>query len=706
MLNLHFSYGIYDQPGELIKGNLKGYGELARELYRGKVACYLRSEKEEFILGCRFEVQIIKGRKERVIFIAKYPIEEINLDTVLRFYEEGIKEIESLERLRYKVLGLWEDGDLEKIKKVKPLDDNIYKIVVGKLVANEKINVKSSDVLKGVLLFVSVAQELKPVLHMGFRFILSRLPLEGDMLICSEEWNKDINLDTTEIRLSKAEQNWSKRLYQIYNDHTSEQISGHRFENRKRLADEIIRIALMDFTSEACKFYQTNMNKLFQPFIGHPQDLIRVINHIVKEDVSGIEYKTAVEVIKTLAPHVYEKNYENVESFLSLLYKGVGESYKRKLQETFIEHDIFLEKVVNDIIKRISEEKDQELFHILARKSLNDPRTAERFNASVTKAVDSLSREESLGLLKFALDELEWESGKGGKILVKALHNNLAGYNEFKKLIKINKYRQKLEEFRILTPARNEMEGGSKVKNGGGKALVLVISFLLIFSAGMWVGEQYAPFVDIAGFAGLYQPPNVIVDVTPDSQRGAPGGVLTYMINLTNKGTADDVIGVESIAGAPQEWEFELKNPAGNPQFSTLLLSSNENYSLTLRVHIPAAAIADADIEVKVRSTVDINKTNISTFKVKVPVPPSFVSGLNVAANGSNWIHWTWTNQPEEDFSHTEVWLNGEFKTNTSENSYNATSLDPKKTYEISTRRMDKAGNINQKWINNSATTS
>ena len=90
---------------------------------------------------------------------------------------------------------------------------------------------------------------------------------------------------------------------------------------------------------------------------------------------------------------------------------------------------------------------------------------------------------------------------------------------------------------------------------------------------------------------------------------------------------------------------------------------------------------------------------------VENTTPPATISNLQ-HITGSTWINWTWTNPPDEDFSHVMVYLNGIWKTNTSDAYYNATGLSADTTPEISTRTVDTHGNVNTTtWVNQTATT-
>jgi len=87
--------------------------------------------------------------------------------------------------------------------------------------------------------------------------------------------------------------------------------------------------------------------------------------------------------------------------------------------------------------------------------------------------------------------------------------------------------------------------------------------------------------------------------------------------------------------------------------------------------------------------------------------PPSSISNLQNTTYFSRFINWTWTDPSDSDFSHVMVYLNGVFQTNVSAGVqyYFATGLNPETSYEISTRTVDTSGNINQTWVNHTATT-
>ncbi|AAM32174.1 VWA domain-containing protein [Methanosarcina mazei] len=76
------------------------------------------------------------------------------------------------------------------------------------------------------------------------------------------------------------------------------------------------------------------------------------------------------------------------------------------------------------------------------------------------------------------------------------------------------------------------------------------------------------------------------------------------------------------------------------------------------------------------------------------------------STNDITWINWTWTNPTGPNFSHTEIYLDGVFQANTSAEFFNATGLEPETEYTLSTHTVDISGNVNETWVNSTATTS
>jgi pimeloyl-ACP methyl ester carboxylesterase len=107
-------------------------------------------------------------------------------------------------------------------------------------------------------------------------------------------------------------------------------------------------------------------------------------------------------------------------------------------------------------------------------------------------------------------------------------------------------------------------------------------------------------------------------------------------------------------------------------------------------------------------ATQNYTTSSISRFiTVQDTIPPGGVANLANQSQTTSSIYWSWTNPADDDFNHTEVWLDGVFKANISAplNYYNATGLLPSTNYTIQTKTADNYGNVNGTWVNNTAQT-
>ncbi|MCD4704077.1 MAG: PGF-pre-PGF domain-containing protein, partial [Methanosarcinaceae archaeon] len=116
---------------------------------------------------------------------------------------------------------------------------------------------------------------------------------------------------------------------------------------------------------------------------------------------------------------------------------------------------------------------------------------------------------------------------------------------------------------------------------------------------------------------------------------------------------------------------------------------------------------SDYELQTRTVDTADnINSTWVNDSASTLnTLPPSSVTGLSESTNGYTWINWTWTNPADDDLNHTMIYLNGTFMSNVTGTSYNASGLTDNTDYELQTKTVDTAGNINSTWINDSAST-
>ncbi|MFZ2071774.1 MAG: S8 family serine peptidase [Halobacteriota archaeon] len=100
-----------------------------------------------------------------------------------------------------------------------------------------------------------------------------------------------------------------------------------------------------------------------------------------------------------------------------------------------------------------------------------------------------------------------------------------------------------------------------------------------------------------------------------------------------------------------------------------------------------------------------VNAETAAYVSIPDDTPPGSIANLKIASLGETQIKWTWTNPPDSDFSSTMVFQNGILMTNTSNTYYDAEALMPNTSYEIGTHTVDRAGNVNATWVNQTART-
>jgi parallel beta-helix repeat protein len=116
----------------------------------------------------------------------------------------------------------------------------------------------------------------------------------------------------------------------------------------------------------------------------------------------------------------------------------------------------------------------------------------------------------------------------------------------------------------------------------------------------------------------------------------------------------------------------------------------------------------DVDVDGICDSTNVLDSNNIDylplTYNI---VPPASVTNLTNITYAQTYINWTWADPKDPDFANVSVWIDGAFKENIPKGLQfsNATGLIPDTVYEIKTRTVDKAGNINATWVNATART-
>ena len=263
------------------------------------------------------------------------------------------------------------------------------------------------------------------------------------------------------------------------------------------------------------------------------------------------------------------------------------------------------------------------------------------------------------------------------------------------------------------------------------------------YNSYYWFNDHYLGDGSIlGGYGSLYSRTvdgmSMYVGASGDAQMGANVSEVTAYIESGNNTArfGDDgdsmmpcnaflVVEYENKPSAPFFVYGFVNVSDGTPVNNPIVTIANLNTSEVFT----AETIADSNFYQVVTSSWNVSAGNILHFHVAQfnhtitqeeinagvleqnitlgpdTTPPASITNLHSTTHGRTFIIWSWTNPADIDFRHTMVYINGNWKKNTSEHFYNATGLSPGTEYEIGTRTVDILGNINMTWVNHSART-
>jgi hypothetical protein len=236
-----------------------------------------------------------------------------------------------------------------------------------------------------------------------------------------------------------------------------------------------------------------------------------------------------------------------------------------------------------------------------------------------------------------------------------------------------------------------------------------------------WTGYSLdgADNVTISGSTMLTELTNInhtIIVYAIDSAGNTGSASTSFMVNVTQD-TMPPVISNVSATGATDSavimWETDEASDSlvkyGTTAGNYPLSASSAGMVILHSLDISDIA-HDTIYYYVVNSTDAVGNSGESgehTFRTLAPqdnTPPASIKILGYTI-GTTWINWTWINPSDTDFNHTIVNLNGTWKADISGSFFNATGFAPDTVYEIETRTVDTAGNMNASWVNSTAKT-
>lgn len=189
-----FNFGVYTPNGEFLSGNLTNLGEFGPLLDQKRIALYLDFTPERVLLGTRLKVRIIGGREERAIFFRQYSRKtfQADLPTFREFFEMAKKELSSVPRIQYEVLGIWDTNDFE-IRDAKSQFSAIHGIM-GKIILGSPVQIKISGLSSSFSLIRDILQPFQMLDKYSLKIVLSDYLTDADINLSPMVTKPDIEI--------------------------------------------------------------------------------------------------------------------------------------------------------------------------------------------------------------------------------------------------------------------------------------------------------------------------------------------------------------------------------------------------------------------------------------------------------------------------------------------------------------------------------
>ncbi|MBC8521663.1 MAG: hypothetical protein H8D26_06710 [Methanomicrobia archaeon] len=648
--------GIYEQSGKLVKGDLEGYGELASSRHSAGSLCYINvTGKGEIILGSCIKVKKRGGREDRRMPICKTEMREIK-----RLASEFFKScVDELEEEGYEIIGSIKEGDVQQLTKVEETEkqfDGLLGSAVGRVVFGEKVIVKSSNPVDSVSFIAGINRELESVLHLGFIFEISETPSTSDVNILPEVRRWDIDLDN-----SVGETGTYIDYYNAYKS-----IERHKklesINSRAELKEEILSQRWeIDFSrafreedrEKVKELYEERRIEFLEKLVGlsDTTDISWVVNEIGN-------YFSPPQINREVAAKLIEKTLSEVdapgEKLLIDLYNQLRADVDFLLTD-FLKRERVINKLGN-ARKSIKREIMMDIFKHGDDDFVRNVVMQIRFILLDTKAINRISR------LDTRVEEYT-DPESAATIICFIANNNIDEVDEYGDVFLTKVYKKIPRNTFFFKDVHSRIEYHNIISSK-----LLHLKFEIVNDA-IQLGKLNREKLDALEFMKEYPTIRKEMESRPIKKQ---------------KPKEEKEIGFkEPTVGTWRKQEQEEKKRRRRTRIERVILLS--------AVVVLLACLACLLI-FYLHPSLLYDKT-----------PPVGIHDLTHTA-GSFWINWTWIN-PADDFLNTEVYLNGTWKGYTSDPFFNATGLESNTTYEIGTHTVDKVGNINATWVNQTAKT-
>lgn len=427
---------IYNSTGRPLNAELEAnkYISLAKQLDTKRNALHfgLTEKQGEFILGCSLRVERVGGREERVVCIAVYNSGSTP-EIIDRFYNSVKEAIKKLDNFNYKIIGMWEEGDLDTLKQVSVPED-MMKYVFGKVLAGDKVSIKSSNPIAGISLIRQLSGYIGALPPLNMVLSVSQYPIDNLVSISPMEPKPDFELDSENLIWKQMPD--YKDYYLLLADTLVNfplDVQQYRHLNMDSLSTYIKNRAFQEYRDQILEIFIStpeSVNKFFELYINQKEAVDTFVRHWsslstqplpINDKLAGL-----VILICSKKDNSYPSNLDflNSESeYLRRIYTNVRSSKGKKAVDIdLLKNNIFLSYAIKDTVTRIYKENDIELLNALFSVSLHDDYTKKgKFKKLIDDDLHSRYYEDLSSLLKTIANNMDGAPGDGGKVFFESL---------------------------------------------------------------------------------------------------------------------------------------------------------------------------------------------------------------------------------------------------------------------------------------------
>jgi hypothetical protein len=348
-------FSVYSTNGEQLSGDLSGYNEFAHQLDKKRSVFYFEASDKTILLGTKLMVQIIGGREERAIFIKKYAASEFSMsgDFINRFYDDARTHVENLQQIKYRVLGLLNEGDLPV--RERSIRISTLPAIIGKILIRVPVKIKIEDLSLSFGTLIKIVESCNQKNIPNYKITIAQYPFDEDVLISPNSTGMDLeilNNGQEKVQLAfEKDLLLFQAISEIY-DKQRNSLKNTDFQDKNKFSQLLKRYLIAsDILNEIIKKNPRetqNILELYQDDSALLYEVSRII-FVYNKTLYGIDKKFITLVVDHIIKSVKNPGSDDIE-ILKTGYIDGSEDLKKSIRKYLISQGIFEEYFLKDLV--------------------------------------------------------------------------------------------------------------------------------------------------------------------------------------------------------------------------------------------------------------------------------------------------------------------------------------------------------------------